>query len=1242
MNKTACHWLSLAGPIVSLIFGCPAQAQISKDGTLSTEVDRSGEVFEITGGSRAGNNLFHSFEEFSVPTNNTAFFKNASDIANIIGRVTGGSLSNIDGLIRANGSANLILLNPNGISFGPNARLDIGGSFLGSTANSVQFADGTEFIAADGPALITVSVPVGLQMGPNGGAIQVQGPGHNRFDSNGGSLVEAPLEPRIGLQVQPEQTLALVGGDISLEGGILQAEAGRIELGSVREGQVSLNPAATEGWTLGYEGASFKDVELSSGALLETSGPAGGSIHLQGARISLREGSTLLIQAAQDAGSLSINAAESVEVNSSFIGTTAWGSGRGGDITVSANSLTVTDGGSLMSSTLGTGKGGDVIANVSGTTLVEKFSRSDRQVQGSSIFALTSGPADGGDVRINTNQLIIADGAEVGTSDSLRMVDGVPEVATGNAGTVVVTARESVEVFDTNQEAADVPRGLYSRLYSGTFGQGSSGDVSVSTGRLSIEDGGLVGAGVLRPSARFGEPAPESGTGQGGDLAVAAELIEVRGTSATAFRPSALGTFTLGAGNAGDAAINTARLVIQAGGGVSSLTYAQGDAGELSVNASESISVSGADAQTGFISEINASAALLNQELRATLFLPELPTGDTGELDINTNRLTITDGGRIAVQHDGTGAAGTLFVNADSISLDTGGAIAAGTGNGISPGAPPSTPASEAVEDGRDRGVEISTRQLTIQGRARISTTTLSEQAGSNITINASESVEVIGSGFGEFRDLVESVTGGTASLSSIENSSILTGSDGSGLAGNLSIETQQLILREGALVTSAATGAGRAGDLSVKAPGGLETSGSGLLSVTIGSGDAGTVTIDTSQLTVQDGAVVSTATLGDGAGGNLRVNASESVELLRTPVEAIIPTGLFTNTLGSGDAGDLTINTQQLIVRGGARATAQSGGFSVEGVAPLLGAGGNLIVTAPDSVEIEGTSPNPQFSTSTLSTATSSSAPAGSLEINTGQLAVQDEAEVAINSTGSGDAGNLLVEANSVLIDNQAGINATTQSGRGGNIAIAAENIVWRRNSNTTAAALGTGSGGNIFIEADTLVALEDSDITANALEGMGGNIEITAQGLFFCSTCQVSATSELGVDGEVELVNPEMEASLEFLEVPEEVIRPEQVVALSCAVNGGSSSQFTITGRGGLPPSPSDPLTSQALVTFAPSRQAEGASSSAVESSGRELPPPAQGWYVNAQGSVILAAKTPTATPRRAELIAPDCHTP
>ncbi len=157
----------------------PAWADIVPDNTLPnpSEVASFGRnEFVIDGGTLSGHNLFHSFESFSIPAEGKALFESSGkSVERIISRVTGDLPSSIEGLVEANSEVDLIFANPNGIFLGPNARLDIGGSFISTTAETVEFEDGLDFSAVD-PAvdpLLSVQIPVGLQFGASSGAIQV-------------------------------------------------------------------------------------------------------------------------------------------------------------------------------------------------------------------------------------------------------------------------------------------------------------------------------------------------------------------------------------------------------------------------------------------------------------------------------------------------------------------------------------------------------------------------------------------------------------------------------------------------------------------------------------------------------------------------------------------------------------------------------------------------------------------------------------------------------------------------------------------------------------------------------------------------------------------------------------------------------------------------------------------------------------------------------------------------------------
>ncbi|ACK70194.1 filamentous hemagglutinin family outer membrane protein [Gloeothece citriformis PCC 7424] len=465
-----------------------AMAQVIPDGTLPTEVEQVNNEYRILGGAKAGNNLFHSFREFSVPPTFQAIFNNSNDLANIFGRVTGNSISIIEGIIKANGTANLFLINPNGIIFGPDAQLNIGGSFFASTASSIKFADGTQFSSNNlsTPPVLTVSVPIGLQFGNNPGSIV------NRSVSKNANNVP------VGLNVNPGNTLGLVGGNIQLEGGRLTAIGGRIELGSVSsQSFVNLIPI-NQGWQLGYEGVrDFSDIQLSNQSLVNASG-AGGTAQLQGRNIELTTGALIQLNVIgnESSGNLIINASESLVLQSTpsqITGLSAFMAqdleGNGANITLNAKNLTIRDGAVISLVTDGQGTGGQLTINAA---TVEILGVGDAIP--SLITTTTGGKADAGAITINTERLIVANGGQI-----LAVTTNV-----GNGGIITINASESVEL------TGSIPlpsRNIITPSLISTAsgfedlnqpGIGTAGNINLNTGQLIISDGGRISTGSFQ------------------------------------------------------------------------------------------------------------------------------------------------------------------------------------------------------------------------------------------------------------------------------------------------------------------------------------------------------------------------------------------------------------------------------------------------------------------------------------------------------------------------------------------------------------------------------------------------------------------------------------------------------------------------------------------------------------------------------------------------------------------------
>ncbi len=1001
-----------------------ATAQIIPDATLPVNslVTPQGNQSTITGGTKTGVNLFHSFQEFSLPSGSSAYFNNALDIQNIITRVTGNQSSLIDGLIKANGSANLFLINPNGIIFGGNASLNLGGSFIASTASSVKFADGSTYSATNpsSPPLLTVNVPIGLQFGANPGKIVVQGSGNNLTidaDNFYPEVTDLYLlnERPAGLEVLPGNTLALMGGEIFLDGGNLTAPNGRIILSSAgAAGESSLIPAKA-GWELSDTGGgeNFADIRLANAASLSTAGVGGGSIQILGRQLSVEGGSAILSATlgGEAGGNLDIRTTDSVQLSGASVGglyslivTAAYpgSSGSAGDIKIETGSLRLLEGGLIFSSSFGAGNAGAV--QVSASDLVE-ISGVDLEGYGGYLGSGTPpiSPGNAGNLTIETRRLILADGALVtsGTGGG------------GAGGSLTVRARESVELRGADNLGAVSTLQTEARQGS----TGNAGNLTVETGRLMVRDGGQISAGT-------------AGAGNAGSLTVKArDFVEVSGTSADGLIPSTLSTSVapgaMGAG--GNLTVETGRLVVRDGGLLVTTTASAAPAGNLTVNATDSVELSG----SGGLVQILEGFATFNVNpvgFRNGLFTVSLGSGSAGNMEINTGRFSAANGA-IAI------------------------------------------------------------------------TSNLGGGEGGSITLNAAEFVELSGS-----------------------------------------------------LVTN--------GNI----PG--------------STGATGNITVNTRNLRMRDGATLTTGTAGLGKGGDLTVNASESVELyggnrfflLGQPAD----TNLSTNTLGPAPAGELTIATRTLTVANGANLS--TGTFGTE-------RGGNLNIIATDSMTVNGAASG-GFPTRVY-TSSAGSGNAGDLRISTGKLSIGNGAILEANSFASGGAGNLEIAAGSVRLDNQATVSAQTAAGNRGNIIARSPDIQLRRNSYITTNAVGTATGGNIILDTDTLVALENSDITANSKASFGGQVSISSRGIFGTefrpqqtAASDITATSELGASfsGTVTITTPDVNPASGLVELKAQTVDASRLLVSACAA--GKNSRFVVTGKGGLPPNPEEPFSSSAVV--------------------------------------------------------------
>ncbi len=372
-------------------------------------------------------------------------------------------------------------------------------------------------------------------------------------------------------------------------------------------------------------------------------------------------------------------------------------------------------------------------------------------------------------------------------------------------------------------------------------------------------------------------------------------------------------------------------------------------------------------------------------------------------------------------------------------------------------------------------------------------------------------------------------------------------------------------------------------------------------------------------------------------SGGEVEIDA-KSIELVGTNSSNFTPSALSAATLASGNAGNLTVNTESLVLRDGGR---------VDSSTLASGTGGSVTVNAKNFIEVSGTVPgsiNPSLIASSANILDESlqqflgispipTGDSGNVTINTPLLKVSDGAEVTVRNDGTGKGGILNINANSILLNSKGKITASTQSGGGGNIDLQVKDgLILRNQSLISAEAGGTGNGGNININSPVIAGLENSDIIANALQGDGGNININTSGLFglqfrdeLTTDSDITASSQFGVNGTVEINNPAIDPSSTLVKLPSDVVDSSQEVASGCSTNQGNS--FTVVGKGGLAANPEEAVAEvnvwQDLRDLSILDNGKKMSVQVKNDSPKKIVE-ATGWVVDKQGNVEFVAQS------------------
>lgn len=653
------RFLHRATAVVVLSSACGiCSAQVVFDGKTGPAGALAGPNYNISAGmgTTRGNNLFHSFLQFDLASGDTATFTGPANIQNILCRVTGSGASSINGTIKSDISgANFFFLNPNGIIFGPNAAIDLTGSFTASTANYLKLADGVRFVAAldaDDSGLSSAPVSAFGFLSGNSGSISVN---------------------QSTLAVPNGQTLSLIGGDITIDGGKVQAPQGGINLASVRSaGELPASPGSLTAAQFQSAFPQAGQITLQNQASIDASGDGGGRIVIRGGQLVVDN--------------------SVIQANS-----TGAGDGLGIDVAV-GDDLSLLNGGQITAgSTAGLGAGGniDVTAgsiHMNGGGLVDQnFNPSTGITTTTGDIFAGGGSGKGGDINIHTGDLELVNSAQISGAS----------YDSGNAGNINITASSiliDAQLATVTQISANSQQ---------IFGGGNAGDISINTGTLTLQNGATIlaatfgdgQAGKVDVTAHSIDifsgsviTAATFGSGNGGDISITADSMHLNG-SVPAFGadfPTGIQAITTSgdpAGAGGNIHVNVGSLTMEHAGSIFTDSSGSGvggnvnvQAGQLSLATGSSISASGeADGAAGTVSVTSANdISLTGNSAISTSALQS----SGGDISVTAGRNINIKNSQISAQA-GPGGGGNIILSAPSqINLYKGTITAQAEGDG--------------------------------------------------------------------------------------------------------------------------------------------------------------------------------------------------------------------------------------------------------------------------------------------------------------------------------------------------------------------------------------------------------------------------------------------------------------------------------------------------------------------------------------------------------------------------------